>query len=57
MKINPDKFNAIMFGKTECVDFKFNGINVKSMNEVKLLGVNIDKKLNSCSFSPSSYCK
>ena len=46
MKINPDKFNAIMFGKNEYVDFKFNGINVKSMDEVKLLGVNIDKKLN-----------
>ena len=46
MKINPGKFNAIMFGKNKCVDFKFNGINVKSMDEVKLLGVNIDKKLN-----------
>ena len=32
--------------KNECVDFKFNGINVKSMDEVKLFGVNIDKKLN-----------
>ena len=35
-----------MFGKNEYVDFKFNGINVKSMDEVKLLGVNIDTKLN-----------
>ena len=46
MKINPDKFNAIIFGTNECVDFKFHGINVKSMDEVKLLSVNIDKKLN-----------
>ena len=28
--------------KNECVDFKFNGSNVKSMDEVKLLSVNID---------------
>ena len=30
MKINPNKFIAIMFGKNECVDFNLNGINVKS---------------------------
>jgi len=32
MKLNPDKFNTIMFGQTECVDFSFNGVIVKSMD-------------------------
>jgi hypothetical protein len=45
MKINPDKFNTIIFGDNGCVNFNFNGISVTSMDEVKLLGVKIDKQL------------
>ena len=45
MKVNPDKFNAIIFGKNECVNLTFNDITVKSMDEVKLLGIKIDKQL------------
>ena len=45
MKVNPDKFNAIIFGKNDCVNLTFNDITVKSMDEVKLLGIKIDKQL------------
>ena len=45
MKVNPDKFNAIIFCKNECVNLTFNDITIKSMDEVKLLGIKIDKQL------------
>jgi hypothetical protein len=45
MKINPDKFNTIIFNDNRCMDLNFNGISVTSMDEVKLLGVKIDKQL------------
>ena len=32
MKVNPDKFNAIIFGKNECVNLTFSDIAVKSMD-------------------------
>ena len=45
MKVNPDKFNAIIFGENESVNLTFNDITIKSMDEVKLLGIKIDKQL------------
>ena len=46
MKINPDKFNAIIFGNDHnSLELNFNGTTVDSMNEVKLLGVTVDKNL------------
>ena len=45
MKINPDKFNTIIFGNDHnSLELYFNGTTVGSMNEVKLLGVTVDKK-------------
>ena len=36
MKINPDKFNAIIFGNDHnSLELNFNGKTVESMNEVK----------------------
>ena len=47
MKVNPDKFQCIVFGKVVNPDtFIINGIVVKPEERVKLLGVNIDNKLN-----------
>ena len=46
MKINPDKFNTIIFGNDHnSLELNFNGTTVGSMNEVKLLGVTVDKNL------------
>ena len=44
--MNPDKFNAIIFGNDHnSLELNFNGTTVESMNEVKLLGVTVDKNL------------
>ena len=46
IKINPDKFNAIIFGNDHnSLELNFNGTTVESMNEVKLLSVTVDKNL------------
>ena len=46
MQINPDKCNAIIFGNNHNrLELNFNGKTVESMNEVKLLGVTVDKNL------------
>ena len=42
MKINPDKFNAIIFGNDHnSQELNLNGATVESVNEVKLLGVTV----------------
>ena len=45
MKVNPDKFNAIIFGKNESVNLTFNDITIKSTDEVKLLGIKLISSL------------
>ena len=45
MKVNPDKFKTMIFGENERVNLTFNDIPIKSMDEVKLLGIKIDKQL------------
>ena len=50
MKVNPDKFQAIAIGKyTQSKNISFNlngnGNNIKTEDEVKLLGVTIDYEL------------
>jgi hypothetical protein len=49
MQANPEKFQAISIGRKmhdKNVMFNLNGINLSCEDEVKLLGVNIDFKLN-----------
>ena len=47
MKVNPDKFQCIVFGKVVNPDtFLINGNVVIQEERVKLLGVHIDNKLN-----------
>ena len=47
MKANPSKFQAIILSRYEVsIDFVIAGHQVKSEKSVKLLGVNIDDKLN-----------
>ena len=45
MKVNPDKFQAIVFGTNDEIVFTVGDQQVKSQNEVKLLGVTFDVKL------------
>jgi hypothetical protein len=49
MQANPEKFQAISVGRKthdKNVMFNLNGINISCEDEVKLLGVAIDCKLN-----------
>ena len=49
MHVNPDKFQAIMFGKSgfeNCKSLFLNGTEIKCEDSVKLLGVTIDYLLN-----------
>ena len=48
MKANPNKYQAIVFGnKTDApVSFNIKGNILKCINDVKLLGINIDSNLN-----------
>ena len=49
MQANPEKFQAISIGKkthTQNITFNLNGFNIKCDDEVKLLGVTIDFKLD-----------
>ena len=47
MKINPDKFQYIVFGKNESIkDIKIGNVNIQPVNYVKVLGVYLDNKLN-----------
>jgi hypothetical protein len=46
MKINPDKFNYIVFGNCGDVDdINLNGNIIKVQDEVKILGLHLDKRL------------
>ena len=47
MKVNPDKFNYIVFGKHDHIgDFIIGNHIIKPVKSVKLLGLNLDNKLN-----------
>ena len=49
LQANPDKFQAIMLGKSGFVNCKslfLNGTEIKCKDSVKLLGVSIDYLLN-----------
>ena len=49
MKANPNKFNLIVFSgrnQYEEVTMRLRNIEIKSMSEVKLLGITLDKNLN-----------
>jgi hypothetical protein len=47
MKVNPDKFNYIVFGKCDFVnDIVISDKVIKPQDEVKILGLHLDKKLN-----------
>ena len=49
MQVNPEKFQAISVGRKthdKNVMLNLNGINISCEDEVKLLGVTIDFKLN-----------
>ena len=50
MIVNPDKFQAIIIDRKDQqnnhTSIKINDINSKSENSVRLLGLEIDKKLN-----------
>ena len=48
MKVNPDKFQTIVIGKStqsKNISFNLNGNIIKTEDEVKLLGVTIDYEL------------
>ena len=49
MQTNPEKFQAVSVGQrphSEIISFDLNGISISCEDEVKLLGVTIDFKLN-----------
>jgi hypothetical protein len=47
MKVNPDKFNYIVFGnKTDAGSITIDNHVIKPVNHVKLLGLHLDNKLN-----------
>ena len=47
MKINPDKFQYIVFGKNETIkDIKIGNVNIQPVNYVKVLGLYLDNKIN-----------
>ena len=47
MKVNPDKFQCIVFGKADNIGtFEINGNQIEAESSVKLLGMCIDNKLN-----------
>ena len=47
MKINPDKFQYIVFGKNESIkDIKIGNVNIQPVNYIKVLGLYLDNKLN-----------
>ena len=50
MIVNPDKFQAIIIDRknqqNNRTSIKINDINIKSENSVRLLGLEIDNKLN-----------
>ena len=46
MKVNPDKFNYIIFGKGNCInDIVICNKVIKSQDIVKILGLHLDRKL------------
>ena len=46
MKVNPDKFNYIVFGKNDNVrSLNIKSIIIEPQNEVKILGLNLDNRL------------
>ena len=49
MQVNPDKFQAMAIGTktfSESISFNFGNVEIRPENEVKLLGVDIDYRLN-----------
>ena len=49
MQANPDKFQAMAIGKktfSEEISFNFGSVTIRPDNEIKLLGVDIDYRLN-----------
>ena len=46
LSANPSKFQAIILGTNKSVSFDINGIELNSSQTVKLLGIEIDSKLN-----------
>jgi hypothetical protein len=59
MKVNPDKFQAIVIGKntqSKNISFNLNGNIIKTEDEVKLLGVTIDYELK-CNSHITNICR
>ena len=48
MRANPDKFQAIVLGmkNPETLNFQLGNITIKPEDKVKLLGIDLDSKLN-----------
>lgn len=59
MKANPDKYQAIIFGKRQgmVADFKIKNASIQSIDNVKLLGLHIDNDLSFNDHSLKMYKK
>ncbi len=44
MQVNATKFHYMHTSKDTDTDFQYEGLNIKSEDMVKMLGINIDKK-------------